>query len=357
MINFWALRWSLVLAVAMSGLGCRKTDTYSQYIPLSGGEPPWLNIRVDTVRVSPQRPGTHLGWDPPASASSKEAECGLLGLVVGLINPVVGRGAHLLCRMDVQQKKGEGAQELPDLAVFVHAGMGKVYETHTEQDSISAIFRQEFLVPTAAIPPDGLVFEVIDRDGLQYEMIGRARALRRDLVATAFSSRHTMTLVDPQGGIHTLELIVEPYFYRYEPISDTMPANEGTKQIRFRPLRAGEVMEVQAYGQYRVGTWHDNVINPQGFPGNTLREYNFKTPPFIDAPHGSGLAIVAARDIRQGIVVTACTTVVTRLGGNLLIGINDEDPSNNQGWIQFAVGIRPATPFEWLGQEVAGCRK
>lgn len=342
--------------MAVGVLGCRRAEGPPRpYRTPPFQEPPWLNVRVDTVRVSPTRPGSNATWDGPAPTGEDGAGCGLLGLAVGLINPIAGKGAALLCKLDSRPHQQERHPALPDLAVLVRAGTSRGYETHTEQDSAYAVFRREFVIPTAAIPPDGLAFEVIDRDGNQYDTIGRVRVFRQDLVAVAFSPQRLLVLEDRRGGLDALELVVEPYAQGPEVTQTTMPTREGTTKVPFRPLRAGEVVEVRAFGRYQVGTWNDSVIDPRGFEGGALREYNFKNSPFATAPHGSGLAVIAAGDARQGLVVAPCSSTVARVGGTLLVGVNDDDPDNNRGQIQFTVGIRPPTPMEWLGQEPPPC--
>jgi hypothetical protein len=345
-------------AVALLGLsGCRPShhQWQQQFAPASGQEPPWLILRVDTVRVSPTRPGTTQTWDGPAPTPSDGAECGLLGIAVGLIYPVAAKGAALLCKVASRPEHQERDPSAPDLAVLLTAGAGMAYETQTAKDATYAVFRREFVVPTGAIPPDGLALDVIDRDGASFDVIGSVRAFRRDLVSVALSQRPLMVLRDPRGGLEEMQIVVTPYAPpQPEVVQASMDAQEGTLELPFRAVRAGEVIEIRASGRYQVGNWNDEVIDPRGYPGGKLKQYNFKPQPFTDAPHGSGLAIVAA-GARQGIVVAPCATSVARVSGPLLVGVNDEDPKNNRGPLQFSVTVRPAIPEEWVVQQAAGC--
>ena len=233
--------------------------------------------------------------------------------------------------------------------------MSKGYETHTEKDTSYAVFRREFLIPTAAIPPDGLALDVIDRDGTNAELIGSVRVSRGVLISTVFSAQQIVRVSDPKGGLEAMELVVTPHEQGTENILITMSAEQGTTETHLRPLRAGEVVQVQASGQYQIGRWHDEVIDPRGFPGGKWLEYNIKTPPFTEAPHGSGLAILGAGDAKQGLVVASCSSTVARVGGGLLVGVNDNNPDDNRGILQFIVRVRPPTPAEWFHQEAPPC--
>ena len=83
------------------------------------------------------------------------------------------------------------------------------------------VFRSEFVVPTGAIPPEGLSLTVIDRDRPSAEYIGNVRVGRQQLVGTALSSQPLLILSDPAGGLLRLEVVVSP----------TRPAPRGCRRI------------------------------------------------------------------------------------------------------------------------------
>jgi hypothetical protein len=242
----------------------------------------------------------------------------------------------------------------PDLVVALGAGTATSYQTHTAGDSFYHVFHSEFIVPTDAIPPDGLLLTVLDRDGGQSEVIGVLRLDRAQLIDAARSTP-LLTLRDPRGGLTRLELVVSAPAGSVETATTPMDIRAGTQAARLRPIRAGEVLDVSAVGRYQVGSWHDRWINPRGFPGGDLRSYNFEIEPFRSAPHGSGLALVGSGDARVGQVVAPCARFVSRASGPLVIGINDTEPGNNEGSVQFTVQVRAPSAAEWLGAQTGPC--
>ena len=122
-----------------------------------------------------------------------------------------------------------------------------------------------------------------------------------------------------------------------------------------RSLRAGEVVTIAATGSYKVGDFYDAVLDPRGYPDGGPREYNFEAEPSRSAPHGVALAQIGCGDAKEGLLVAPCTTVVSQVGGPLLLGVNDNDPNNNSGQLQFSVRVRPPTPSEWMDQQTSAC--
>ena len=90
-------------------IGCHAPSTLNPVGPIGpvSQEPQWLLVRVESVNVAPFHPGTQSLWDGPAPEPGDGAECGLLGLAFGLINPIVGKGAQYLCQMDSRPKQLE----------------------------------------------------------------------------------------------------------------------------------------------------------------------------------------------------------------------------------------------------------
>ncbi|HEU4411707.1 MAG TPA: C2 domain-containing protein [Polyangiaceae bacterium] len=334
-------------------VGCHSPPT-SHGVPALP-PPPWLLVRVEGVRVSPYRPGLRSAWDGPVPQPSDGAECGLLGLVAGLVNPVLGKGATYLCRIGSRPSQREQDPSLPDLTVHVSAGGGAAYQTFTAWDSSYHVFHSEFVVPVDAVPAEGLSIAVLDRDGSKSELLGNVRVRRHQLLATALASPPVLVVNDVQGGLQQLELVVTPHGAGVEDTWASVEAQRGVTEAPLRPLRAGEVVEVFAIGRYRIGTWHDQWIDPQGYPGGGPREYNFEAEPFRSAPHGSAVAIVGLADAKEGAVVAPCARFVARAGGPLGLGVNDTEPSNNEGGLQFLVRVRSPSPAEWISGRTSPC--
>lgn len=333
------------------------TSCRGSNVPSAGSDPPWLILRVDTVQVAPFRPGTSASWDNPAPQSSDGAECGLLGLAGSIVfSPVAGNGAEYLCKLGSRPRGREQDPSAPDLVVELSAGPTTNYPTYTARDTLQHVFRSEFVVPTDAIPPEGLLLTVSDRDGNQREVIG-AQRLQRGQLLQALETNPLLTLSDSMSGLQRLELIVAAHTSDAESFTVPMNVQEGTIDSRFRPIRAGEIVDIAATGQYKVGTvLYTKWIDPRGYPGGDAQSYNFDNEPFKSAPHGSGLAMVGIGDGKAGQNVAPCARFVSRGSGPLVLGINDSDPRNNTGTAQFTVHVQPPSAAEWLGAQTASCQ-
>lgn len=320
-----------------------------------GGEPPWLVLRVDAVNVMPYHAGTSIPWDGAVPQPTDGAECGLLGLAIGFINPIAGKGANYLCQLEARPSQREHDPSAPDLVVAIAAGTAAPYQTYTARDTFYHVFRSEFILPTEAIPADGLTLTVVDRDGGgQPEVIGAVRLERGQLVEAALSSA-MLVLSDGSGGLQRLELVVRGSSQQIEEADANMDVRSGTVAAQMRPIRAGEVLEVAAGGRYRVGSFYDQWLDPRGYPGGGPQGYNFENEPFKSAPHGSGLVMVGKGDAKIGRVVAPCARFMSRVAGPLVVGINDAEPENNEGSAQFAVRVRAPSAEEWLGASAQPC--
>lgn len=340
------------LALMSEGCGAPRSIVAA---PVGRRDPAWILVRVDAVRVAPFHPHSKMTWDGPAPAPNDGAECGLLGLGLGVINPVLGTGANYLCQIDTRSPQREQDPSAPDLAVLVSAGMGATYMTYTAPDTFYHVFRREFVVPTGAIPPEGLSFTVIDQDRPRWEVIGSRRVSRQELIDTAFSPQPVLVLSDPAGGLERLELVVSPYGQENDGVQVTMDARDGTIPVSMRSIPAGSVVTIGARGHYQIGSYYDAWLDPRGYPGGGPREYNFETEPFRSAPHGSALAILGHGDAKEGVVVAPCTSMVSKVGGRVVVGVNDKEPRNNTGQLQFSIGVRPPSPAEWMSQRTNPC--
>lgn len=326
-------------------------------VPTGGSDPPWLILRVDTVQVAAHRPGTATTWDAPAPQSNDGAECALLGVAGSLFfSPIAGKGAEYLCTLGSRPRSQEQDPSAPDLVVELSAGATTNYPTYTARDTFQHVFRSEFVVPTDAIPPEGLLLTVSDRDGTQREVIAALR-LQRAQLTQALQTNPLLTLSDPAAGLQRLELVVAPQTIPTETATVSMNVRDGTIDSRFRPIRAGEIIQVAASGQYKVGSLlYDKRIDPRGYPNGDAKRYNFDTEPFKSAPHGSGLAMVGMGDAKAGQIVAPCARFVSRGFGPLVVGINDSDPKNNEGAAEFTIRANPPSAAEWIGAATAACQ-
>jgi hypothetical protein len=118
-------------------------------------------------------------------------------------------------------------------------------------------------------------------------------------------------------------------------------------------IPAGVVLEIRAAGTYTIGSSYDTTIGPEGYPDTGPSDYNLEAKEFRSAPHGSAIVIVRRGGLAQGNVVGSCTRFVTTGGGNVLLGVNDEEPRNNKGEIGFTLSATVPTLEEWSRPEQA----
>lgn len=352
--NFLRLA-SLATVIALSAACAGGTPQSST--PASPPPPTHLVLRVDTVRVSPQRPnGT--SWDdvePPHDDSL----CQIVGLAVGgafgMQVPMAARVATetstALCKALDAPMQRQHDPTLPDLQVRLAGGTGSPYVTDTRSDTTLVAFGEAFVVPVDAIPPDGLRLEVVDNDeprasgAGQAETISALRLSRDELVAALASPTHLRRRQQPPALLD-LELVVTPYVPSTNQAS--MSANEGTSDTRVTAM-AGEVLRVRTAGTYRIGTWHSDELSPAGYPGGGPRDYNWQVEPLASAPHGSAFLLVG-RHTRTAHLTPGCTTLLVSHPGPIVLGVNDRDPSNNTGSLSFTIERRAPSAAEWLQQ-------
>ncbi len=326
----------VILAVACSGRPAEHPD---------GGLPSEVVLRVDHVRVSETRPNTQSPWDAPVSERD-EVACKLAGAAASAVwDPMAGEGVELLCGLARAPAGGADSPEKPDLMLRLSKGANPGLVSPVMPDRASALFKYEFVVPVAAVPPEGVMLEVVDGDaGGRTETIGLIRITQETLRKAWASPTHLLEL--ESDGIVGLELVVSAYQPSSVPPT-RRSASYAPAALTRRPLIAGEVVTLSAAGRYQVGSFYDQTIDPAGYPGDEARRYNFKQAPFADARHACAIALVGAGSV-WGVVVGRERTFSAPFAGELRVGLNDTDPGNNQGTVTFAASTRAPSPSEWL---------
>jgi hypothetical protein len=315
--------------------------------------PDTVVLRIDRVSVAPTKPETTATWDQ-SPAETPSGLCDFVGTAVGAAasSVVAGKGVELLCEAGTARSPGERRLEEPDLALRVSAGTGVAYVSRVARNALDETFKYEIAVPTAVIPPDGLLLEVLDDDASAGpELIGALRVTRADVARTLASP--TRLWVTSDRSLRRLELVIAPYA-PVEVARTSMPAKEGLHAAGARALFAGEVVALKASGAYTVGTCYDQPIGPHGYPAARARSYNFEEEPFHSAPHACGVATVGAAGKVHGVVVTTARTFVAQVPGPLRFGVNDAEPANNHGSLEFEGRTRAPTVAEWQRQEPLG---
>jgi hypothetical protein len=316
-------------------------------VACGGALPEVVVMRVDTVQVAATRNGSADPWDGPAEEVDPAAGCHVVAAGLQYVEPMSGGFVSALCGL-AQRPHEEQTPSSPDLRVRLSAGAKTTYESFTTPDTSGTRLAYEFVVPTDAIPPEGLRLDVVDMDGAgASELIGGARLTEDELAAAYASPSKLMTLSN--DGVTQLEVVLSSYSPQ-APISEEHRANEGPFPVG-RAVKAGELVTVRASGSFRVGSWFDHKVDPAGYPGGEARSYNLG--PFKTEPHACAIALIGQRPTLDGVAVGASKDFVAQHAGPLRIGLNDSEPENNSGYVHYEVSLRAPTPEQWLGEATA----
>src|SRR5207248_252077 len=105
-------------------------------------------------------------------ADQTDDGCALFGTLVtavatlasaGAFAPVAGSAALFLCK-GAAARASQRDSTNPDLQVQLGTADGSPYVTETAHNVTQVTFGSSFLVPTGAIPADGLIVKVVDVD-------------------------------------------------------------------------------------------------------------------------------------------------------------------------------------------------
>jgi hypothetical protein len=303
--------------------------------------PAALVLRVDAVEVSSTRQGAQTAWDGDEPGTDAGAGCKVLVAGASFLVPALAP-VSTLCGLASAPQRERNARE-PDLQIRLGVGVDAAYASWVERDAASQSFRYEFVVPVAAVPADGLVLEVLDDDGpLGTELVGSMRLSRAKLIEGYQSASKLMVLSG--GAVRRLELVLSPY--TDAPAVVVQRKASDVPLALGRPVMAGELLNVQASGTFKVGSWFDDTLSPAGYPGGDARSYNLK--PFEQAPHACAIALIGSGRTIDGVAVGVGKQFVAAHAGTLRVGLNDEDLSNNEGQVSYAVARRAPTAEEWL---------
>jgi hypothetical protein len=334
-------RSSALIVVSLTAL---SSCAGQQPAPPARALPNAFVLRVARVEVKALRPDSGDRWDV-ADAPHVDPGCDLLAFGGKMVSPVVGDGVGLLCGLAARTPPLEKEPSNPDLQVRLSSAVGAAYESFVVPDAVSFNFNYEFVVPSAAIPAEGVLFEVLDADaGQDPEPIASFR-LTGDQIDEIARSPHGIKDF-ATGAATRFEVAASPYAPS-KIVRTQLEAQSPPTAARVRPLFAGEVVTLRAQGSYTVGTLYTTAIGPEGYPDGQLHGYNFEGQPFTTAPHACGVALVGSHGRVDGAVIGTAGRFVVTAAGPLRVGINDRDPGNNRGWLGFVGETRAPTPTEW----------
>ena len=331
----------------------------------NGGEPTTLQVTVGLVRVSAHRPGSDKPWDrtqpkPQRDSCSVIDGVSSIASLAGLI-PGIGTAAaagaatagKVVSSLCEQQRKGRvggadaAAATDPDLFVRVVGTGGSAFRSFTAKDTTSHVFNFRVDVPEASIPPAGLEFQVQNDSGAgdddAQETIGLVRVKRKQLM-DAVVGDGLLTLADVVGGLDRLEVKVAPALSASRNFKGTLDVAKISGAFDGE-ISAGDLVEVLARGEYRVG---GTLTTARGLAPSSM---NFSDEPFRSGRHGAPLALVGSGGHFAGTLVAPCSHFVTRTSGRLVVGINDRGRRGDSGDLTFEGSIRPATADEWQARK------
>jgi hypothetical protein len=328
-------------AVSLTALmGCAAQQPAPPARPL----PSAFVLRVARVEVKPLRPDSGDPWDV-ADAPHLDPGCDLLAFGGKMVSPAVGEGARLLCGLAARTPPLEKQPSNPDLQLRLSTAVGAAYESFVVPDALGFNFNYEFVVPTAGIPAEGILLEVLDEDAGQDPELVASFRLTSDQIDAIAKSPHG--LGDFATGAATRFEVAASAYAPSKIVRTQLEAQSPPTPARVRPLAAGEVVSLRAQGSYTVGTLYTTAIGPEGYPSGQLHGYNFEEQPFTTAAHACGVALVGSHGRVDGAVIGSAGRFVVTAAGPLRIGLNDRDPGNNRGWVAFEGETRAPTPSEW----------
>lgn len=339
------IRGLLVSAI----LAAWVTGTGSQGAAADSRDQGWIVLKISRVQVKPRKvDGTT--WDLPSE--KKSSDCGLVGIIgKATLGPAGGAVATFLC----SQSAGAGRERdfsAPDLFVQVVAGDAK-YRTPAALDTFAEAFDFSLIVPLDGIPAAGLELQVLDQDADvgAGELIGMARATRRQIQDAIAAGTPLLTLSDSQT--EKIEIEVSQYSMPAPVRQVKLEANHEPIAVATRAL-AGELVTIRASGKYGVANDDKELIDQHGYVGGQKRGYN--RPHFENANHAAAIAYVGPPTASHtALVVGSCVTAVTPVPGQIHVGVNDTDVSNNQGSLVFEVQRALPTLEQWRSGGAFGC--
>jgi len=328
----------------------------------TAAKPEYVSIEVGLVRVTPFRPGTQTPWAIPGKPSQSDP-CAVLAPALTVAAGAATMGAGLaggsiikgLCTSITDQGAATRTHVESDPNIYVRLVSDRVtLRSYTVAKTRSHRFTFRAVVPTAAIPRAGIVVDVVSDDGSpdeeSKEVIGTARLSSERLLAAA---RDGAPLELKDNGAEKIELTVAPAEPKPRRKTQAFDVSQGLVAVAdgFEVL-AGEVIEVQARGAYRIAK-RPEPITPEGYAGD-LRS-NYPDEPFKSGAAGAALVRIGGRRLLKGFLVPPCTSFIAPFGGTLAVGVNDRRLEKVRGDMTFDIDVRPATEAEWKSAAAENC--
>ncbi|HTE49907.1 MAG TPA: hypothetical protein VK698_03475 [Kofleriaceae bacterium] len=335
-------------------------------IPIGQSEPPpppspppkWVTVRIGRVEVAAIGPAGDT-WDGPIPESELNGLCQTAGM---LLTAAVGAGAtstaiaSVGCGVLGHKTQRQSDPRDPDLVIRLSTPEVD-YRSYVAMDRTTHLFNYEFIVPTAALGMSGIVVSVndADDDDPAGREIGSTRLDFETLVASA--RRGEMLLRRSESG-SLISLEIEVTEHPAEILSRRLAFDTKAGLVladRFS-VAAGEVVRIEASGTHRTNR-RGSDIGPKGHESAGFLETYTNLSAFPRLPHGAAVALIGMGTSFMFVGVMPCERIVSRVAGQVFVGINDSRTGDNSGHLTFRLVKRPPTASEWRRPGAAlGCR-
>lgn len=333
--------WRALLPLTGLLSGCAHADGAK---PSGRGD---LVVSMTRVSVTP-KPDSGERWDASAD-DGDSGGCALIGALSGFVVPGTGGIAAGVC--ELASSSGSGGDLKPeDPDLFVGFTLGRqTYRSPVIPNRHSHDHPFELFIPGELLRGDELRVAVYDLDGDS----PNDATLIADAMLDAAALREGVELTDTRLEMLRLRAITAPSPEQH--VSLEISASDGLVPVEGLDIPAGMVVEIRAAGRYRIGSWNDATLGPSGYPGGGPRDYNLPGTEFRRAKHGAAVALLQIDSAAQAIVVGECARFVAQVGGRLLVGVNDNDHSNNSGQLTFEVNVTTPDALTWSGSAMLDC--
>jgi hypothetical protein len=320
--------------------GCAHADK----APSDRGD---LIISMTRVSVAP-KPESGERWDASASEGDSGG-CALLGALSGFVVPGTGGIAAGVCELASSSGSGGDLKpEDPDLFVGFTLG-NRTFHSPVIPNRHSHDRPFELFIPGELLRGGELVVAIYDLDGDSLT----DTTLVTDAMLDSAALREGVELEDTR--LEMLRLRSRPAPGRAQEASVEIAASDGLVPVDGIDIPAGMLVEIRAAGRYTIGSWNDSTLGPSGYPGGGPREYNLPGREFRQAKHGAAVALLQIDSAAQAVMVGECTRFVAEAGGRLLVGVNDNDHSNNTGRLTFEIRVSSPDARTWSGPTKLEC--
>jgi len=308
--------------------------------------PKRIVLRVERVQVA----ASGREWDGPVAEVSYRKVCsGVAGLVKAVgarVSPAIGAKAAIAgvaCDFLGDGKQRQADPREPDLRVELRSGP-VVYTSYAAPDRRAHQFGYAFVIPDESIPAQGLVLAVLDDDdgALGGEEIGSVRLSREQLIAMATTGELATLSAE---SVSLLEVTVTPHDGRLRKVEYDLATNSGGETVHGIAVNAGDVVRIDASGEWTLGTRGNEAVHPEGLTEGRLQRNNL--PLFPSVAHGSPVALVGQQGKLVRLPLTPCARVVSPFAGVVWVGINDRRFADNLGSAHIRVFTRGPKAAEW----------